>query len=58
MNKIGKKLHHSTEDFRLEMSYSMAKSIFMKCAVGMCIVMQQQAGENSPANCLSPAHPM
>lgn len=43
---------------RLEMSFSTAKSIFMRCAVGICIVMQQQASENNAANCHHPACPM
>lgn len=30
----------------------------MKCVLGMCIVMQQQAGENNTANCLPPSRPM
>lgn len=42
---------------RLQMS-STAKSIFMKCVLGLRIVMQQQAGENNTANCLPPAPPM
>lgn len=52
MNSISHSDVLDTESFclpRLEMPFSTAKSIFMKCAVGMCIVMQQQAGENNSA---------
>lgn len=38
---------------RLYMSFSTTKSIFMKCALGLCLLMQQQAGENNAANCLA-----